>query len=459
MHGLGVKHLAVISYRNSHLHLHAENKGFSMKDWLKVYGSRRVLCLLGLGFSSGLPLALTSSTLQAWMTTEKVDLRIIGIFSLVGLPYTIKVLWAPLMDRFSLPLLGRRRGWILVSQALLAGCILALSLCSPTSMPWMLAFLAVCVAFLSASQDIVVDAYRADTLRQTELGAGAATTVIGYRLAMLTSGALALILSDHMSWHTVYSLMAGAMLLCSLFTFWAPEPTEKTIPPRTLQEAVVEPLVSYFRRSKAIEMLLFIMVYKLGDSVAGAMTTPFLLELGFTRTDVGAVNKAFGLASTILGTLAGGSIIAKIGVNRSLWIFAFLQAFSNLAFTGLALTGKNYAVMVGAIGIENICAGMGTAAFVAFMMSLCDRRFTATQYALLTSLMAVTRVLAGVPTGFMIASMGWAMFYVVSILAALPGILLLPRFAPWNPGGGEAEMEAAAMDADISKKEPVRKPA
>lgn len=412
-----------------------------MKNWLKVYSSRRVLCLLGLGFSSGLPLALTSSTLQAWMTTEKVDLRIIGIFSLVGLPYTIKVLWAPVMDRFSLPWLGRRRGWIVPAQILLAAGILTLSVCSPTSMPWMVAFLALTIAFLSASQDIVVDAYRADVLREVELGAGAATTVIGYRLALLTSGALALILSDHMPWRNVYSIMAGVMLLSSLFTLWAPEPVEKVVPPRTLKEAIWEPLISYFSRPRAAEMLLFIMVYKLGDAVAGAMTTPFLIELGFTRTDVGTVNKAFGLVSTILGSLAGGSIIAKIGVNRSLWIFAFLQAVSNLAFTGLALIGKNYGAMIGAIGIENICGGMGTAAFVAFMMSLCDKRFTATQYALLTSLMAVTRVLAGVPTGFMITSLGWAMFYTVSVLAALPGILLLPRFAPWKA----PPLEAAAQ--------------
>lgn len=415
-----------------------------MKDWLKVYGSRRVLCLLGLGFSSGLPLALTSSTLQAWMTTEKVDLRIIGIFSLVGLPYTLKVLWAPLMDRFSIPWLGRRRGWIVVTQIILAAVIAALSFCSPTSMPLFVALLAVAIAFFSASQDIVVDAYRADTLKESELGAGAATTVIGYRMAMLTSGALAMILSDHISWHRVYILMAGFMLFCSLFTLWAPESTEKVLAPRTLREAIWEPLSSYFRRPRAVEMLLFVMVYKLPDALAAAMTTPFLLELGFTRTDVGTVNKAFGLISTILGSLAGGSIIAKIGINRSLWIFAFLQSFSALAFTALAIVGKNFSVMVAAIGIENICSGMGTAAFVAFMMSLCDKRFTATQYALITSLMAVTRVLAGVPTGFMIASMGWALFYAVSVCAALPGILLLPRFAPWNKPNGSADGVAGA---------------
>jgi len=403
-----------------------------MHDWLKVYGNRRVLSLVGLGFSSGLPLALIATTLQAWMTAENVDLRVIGIFSLVGLPYTLKVFWAPIMDRFTPPWLGRRRGWIIITQLLLAVSILALGLTSPSIMPWVVASLAFAIAFCSASQDIVIDAYRADVLHEKELGAGAATTVVGYRIALLTSGAIALILSDYLPWRIIYLIMAVIMLINTLFTLTAPEPAERVIPPKTLKEAVWEPLLSYFRRSGAVEMLLFIMVYKLSDAMAGAMTTPFLLDMGFSRTDVGTVNKAFGLLSTILGTLAGGSIIAKIGINRSLWIFAFLQAFSNFAFTALALIGKNYASMVVAIGLENICGGMGTAAFVAFMMRLCDKRFTATQYALLTSFMAVTRVLAGVPTGFMVSSMGWPMFFAVSMLGALPGIILLPRFAPWK---------------------------
>ncbi len=410
-----------------------------MRDWLKVYGNRRVLSLLGLGFSSGLPLALIGTTLQAWMTTEQVDLRVIGIFSLVGLPYTLKVLWAPIMDRFTPPWMGRRRGWIVITQLLLAVSILALGLTSPGIMPWAVASLALVIAFCSASQDIVVDAYRADVLHEQELGAGAATTVVGYRVALLVSGAFALILSDYLPWHMVYLIMGALMLANVFFTFLAPEPSERVVPPKTLKDAVWEPLVSYFRRSGAIEMLVFIMVYKLSDAIAGAMTTPFLLDMGFTRTDVGTVNKAFGLLSTIFGTLAGGSIIAKIGINRSLWIFAFLQAFPHLAFTVLALVGKNYAVMVAAIGLENVCGGMGTAAFVAFMMRLCDKRFTATQYALLTSFMAVTRVIAGVPTGFMVASMGWPVFFAVSILGALPGILLLPRFAPWKGGAVSRE--------------------
>lgn len=404
----------------------------SFREGLRIYYNRRLLCLLGLGFSSGLPLALTSGTLQAWLTTEKVDLTLIGIFSLVGLPYTLKILWAPIMDRFSPPWLGRRRGWILLSQVLLAAGIGLLGLTNPAAFPWLVAFLAFTVAFFSSSQDIVIDAYRADVLPKTELGAGAAVSTVGYRLAMLVSGALALILSDHLPWAAVYGIMAALMLLSAFVTFRAPEPPERVIPPKDLQEAVWEPLASYFRRSGAVEMLFFIMVFKLGDAIAGAMTTPFLLDIGFSRTDVGTVNKGFGLISTIVGTLAGGGLIAKMGINRSLWVFGFLQALSNLTFTVVALLGKNYPAMVAAIGIENICGGLGTAAFIAFLMSLCDKRFTATQYALLSSLMAMSRVLAGVPTGFMAKELGWPMFYAVSVLGAIPGIWLLTRFAPWR---------------------------
>lgn len=409
-----------------------ESKLNIMNNWLNIYGNRRVLNLLGLGFSSGLPLALTGSTLQAWLMTEKVDLTTIGIFSLVGLPYALKVFWSPLMDRFCPPWLGRRRGWIISVQFLLIISILAMSFSSPSSLPAIVALAALITAFLSASQDIAIDAYRADVLREKELGPGAAINVVGYRIAMLVSGALALILSDHLSWRSVYCIMAAIMLLNMLFTLAAPEPETRVEPPRNLKEATWGPLADYFKRSGALEMLAFIMVYKLGDAIAGAMTTPFLLAMDFSRSDVGMVNKFFGLLSTIVGTLVGGSIIAHIGINRSLWVFGVLQAVSNLSFTFLAVVGKSFAAMVAAVGIENISGGMGNAAFIAFMMSLCDKRFTATQYALLTSFMAVTRIVAGVPTGAMVLSLGWANFFALSTLGAVPGLLLLARFAPWK---------------------------
>jgi PAT family beta-lactamase induction signal transducer AmpG len=400
------------------------------------------LSLVGLGFSSGLPLALTASTLQAWLVTEKVDLSIVGAFSLVGLPYALKVFWAPLMDRFSPPWLGRRRGWIVSIQILLAVSILFLGYSSPSSFPALVGFAALVTAFFSASQDIAIDAYRADVLRETELGPGAATAVVGYRSAILVSGALALILSDHVSWRAVYSLMAVVMLVNTLFTLAAPEPEIRVIPPKSLKEAVWGPLTGYFKRSGAVEMLFFILIYRLGNVMAGAMTTPFLLDIGFSRSDVGMVNKVFGLISTIVGTLVGGSIVSRIGVNRSLWVFGFLQAVSNFSFTALALIGKSYPAMITAIGIENICVGMGDAAFIAFMMSLCDKRFTATQYALLTSFMAVGRIVAGAPTGAVAQALGWPIFFSLSVLGAIPGIVLLARFAPWNGRGRAALTDA-----------------
>jgi PAT family beta-lactamase induction signal transducer AmpG len=408
-----------------------------MPSWFNVYKNRRVAILLGLGFSSGLPLALTGSTLQAWLVSEHVNLALIGAFSLVGLPYTLKMVWSPLMDRFTPPWLGRRRGWIVITQLLLAAVILVLGSVNPGAMPWATAYLALLLAFLSASQDIAIDAYRADVLEDRERGAGAATTVMGYRLAMLTSGAFAFILSDRVPWSRVYAIMALLMAGNTLFAIAAPEPSEAVTPPGSLKAAVWEPLTSYFRRSGAVEMLLFIVVFKLGDVITAAMSTPFLLDLGFTRTDVGMVNKLFGLVSTILGTLVGGSIISRIGINRSLWVFGILQAVSNFSFMILAVLGKSYPAMVATVAIENIFSGMGTAGFIAFLMGLCDRKFTATQYALLSSLMAITRVLAGAPTGFMANHFGWVSFFLFSGLASLPGILLLFRFAPWN-GAGEA---------------------
>ncbi|MDR3554467.1 MAG: AmpG family muropeptide MFS transporter [Syntrophobacteraceae bacterium] len=404
-------------------------------NWIRTYGNRRVLCLVGLGFSSGLPLALTASTLQAWLVTEKVNLGVIGMFSLVSLPYTLKVLWSPLLDRFSMPWLGRRRGWIISFQVLLALSIFLLGRCSPVAFPLLVALAAMLTAFLSSSQDVVIDAYRTDVLRESELGPGAAAGAVGYRCSMIVSGALALILSDHLPWRTVYALMAVVMLVSSCFTLLAPEPEVRVEPPGSLKEAVWGPLVSYFKRSGAVEMLFFIMIYKLGSVMAGTMTTPFLLDIGFSRTDVGMVNKVFGLITTIVGTLVGGRIIAGIGINRSLWVFGIAQAMSNFSFAALSLIGKSFPALVVAVGIENTFGGMGDAAFIAFFMSLCDKRFTATQYALLTSFMAVDRVVAGAPMGAAAQALGWPAYFSLSVLAAVPGLLLLTRFAPWNGGG------------------------
>lgn len=395
-----------------------------MNLYLQVFTNRRVAILLLLGFSSGLPLALTFGTLQAWMKDTGIDLATIGAVTLLGLPYTLKYLWAPLMDRYTPPFLGRRRGWLVITQLGLLAAITFMGGVDPAQQPLLLFATAVTVSFLSASQDIVVDAYRADILHEEELGAGAAVSVLGYRLAMLVSGAMALILADHLSWQAVYQIMAALMLVGVTAALLGPEP-EVAGAPRTLAAAVAEPFRAFFRREAALFLLLFIVLYKLPDAIAGAMTTPFLMDVGFSKTDIGAVNKGFGLVATIVGALAGGALIARLGLYRSLWAFGILQAVTNLTYLGVALLGQNYTALILAVGTDNLSGGMGSAAFVAFLMSLTERRYSATQYALLSSLMAITPKIIGAPAGVMAADIGWPLFFSVSVLGALPGLALL----------------------------------
>lgn len=390
--------------------------------------------MLPLGFASGLPLALTSGTLQAWLTVAGVDIRAIGMFSLVGLPYTVKFLWAPLMDRFTPPWLGRRRGWIVTAQAASIAGLAALAVSGPEAAGgpvealWLVGALAALVAFFSASQDIAFDAYRADLLRPAERGPGAAVSVTGYRLAMLVSGALALILAQRIGWRETYLLMAALMAAGLAATLLSPEPEQPPAPPRTLAEAVWGPLQEFFSRRAAAWLLLLIVLYKLGDAFAGSLTTAFLIRgMGFTPTEVGVVNKGMGLAATIVGALVGGGLTAQWGLFRSLLCFGVLQAVSNLAFMALAWTGKSYAVMVAAVAFENLSGGMGTATFVALLMALCDHRYTATQFAALSALAALGRVFVGPPSGYLVEAVGWVRFFFVTFLAALPGLWLVWR--------------------------------
>ena len=379
-----------------------------------------------LGFSSGLPLALTGGTLQAWMTVEGVDLRTIGIFTLVGLPYTLKFLWSPILDRFVPPFLGRRRGWILICQIALMVLIVSMSGFSPKDVPWIMAFLAVMITFLSASQDVVVDAYRTDVLREPERGLGAGVFVTGYRIAMLVSGALALILSEVMGWRMTYLLMAGLLTVGVVATFFGPEPEEKVVPPKTLAEAVTGPLKEFFSRPGAWALLALIVLYKLGDAFAGSLTTAFLIRgAEFSVGEVGAINKGMGLFATILGALFGGVIMARLGMFRSLLYFGILQAISNLSFMVLALMGKSYSMMVFAVAFENLAGGMGTASFVGFLMALCNHRYTATQFALLSALASLGRVFVGPPSGYLVELTGWPVFFFITFLVALPGLGLL----------------------------------
>jgi len=399
----------------------------ALADYAAAFRSRKIGLLLLLGFASGLPLALTAGTLQAWLAAENVDIVAIGWFALVGQPYTYKFFWAPFMDRYVPPFLGRRRGWLLVTQLGLAAAIAFMGTLSPANSAWLLGGTALTVAFLSASQDIVFDALRADWLAREERGAGAAVSVLGYRIAMLISGAGALILADQwLGWQATYWLMAALMVVGMVATWFVLEPEVKGGAPKTLDAAVVQPFSEFFTREGAIALLLLVVLYKLGDAFAGNLTTTFLLRgPGFSLTEVGAINKGFGLAATILGALAGGALMAKMRLYRALVVFGVLQAITNLGFMLLAASGKSYALMVTVIGLENLCGGMGTAAYVALLMALCDRRFSATQYALLSALSAVGRVYVGPAAGYLVAGFGWIHFFFFTFLIALPGLALL----------------------------------
>jgi len=386
----------------------------------------RVVTVLFLGFSSGLPLALSGGTLQAWLTVEDVDIKTIGLFSLVGLPYTLKFLWSPLMDRFVVPIFGRRRGWIALSQLALIGLILGMSVTSPQNGLWFLALLAFCLTFVSASQDVAIDAYRTEVLRERERGMGAAVSVTGYRVAMLVSGALALILSEYLGWRITYMLMALIMSIGVVAVWLGPEPEDPGTPPASMKDAVEGPFKEFFSRTGVWSLLALIVLYKLGDAFAGSLTTTFLIRgVNFSVGEVGAINKGMGLASTIIGALFGGVLMARLRLFKSLLIFGILQAVSNLSFMVLALVGKSYPLMIFTIAFENLAGGMGTAAFVAFLMILCNHSYTATQFALLSALASLGRVFVGPLSGVLVDGMGWTVFFFTTFLFALPGLVLL----------------------------------
>ena len=384
-----------------------------------IFSSRMAVTFL-MGFSCGLPLLLTITLLQAWMKEEGIDLSVIGLMSLVGLPYTLKFLWSPVLDRITIPFLGRRRGWLVIIQVCLLIAIAAMGLTNPKTHPLLLAVSALMVTFFSASQDIVVDAFRREALSDAELGLGSSLYVNGYRVGMLLASGGGLILADHVSFPTVYLIMAACMIPGVATTCLSSEPDQPFGTPKSLAEAVVEPMRE------------FILCYKIGENMAGSMTTPFYLDIGFTKTEIGTVVKLFGFWATIAGSLLGGIWMIRMGIARSLWIFGILQAVSIAGFILLTFTGPSVPLLSAIIAFENLTIGMGTSAFTAFMASITHKRFTATQYALLTSLMGIPRVLASAPTGFLAKIMGWNWFFAFCTLAAIPGLLILFRLDCWN---------------------------
>ena len=406
------------------------------ETWRTALFNRRMLICVFIGFSAGLPLYLLINLLPAWLRSEGVDLKAIGLFALIQLPYTWKFLWSPLMDRFGLPVLGRRRGWMLATQVLLLLAIPAFGLLHPKLDIWAIAYLSAAVAFFSASQDIVLDAFRREILPDAELGLGNAVYVNAYRISSLIPGSLALILSDLLPWSSVFLVTALFMLPGIAMTLLVREPDLAQGTPKTLREAVVEPFREFIARSgwkNALFVLLFIFLYKLGDSMATALATPFYLDMGFSRTDIGIIAKNAGLWASVIGGMLGGLWMVKIGINRGLWLFGAVQLFSILGFALLAWVHQPDRLLLAfVIAFEALGVGLGTAAFVAFIARATDPRYTATQFALFTSLAAVPRTVVNASTGWIVAETGWLNFFLLCTLFALPGMALLLRVAPWH---------------------------
>jgi len=393
-----------------------------------------------MGFASGLPLYLTGSTLKAWLTQGGLDLKAIGLFGLVTQPYALKFLWAPFLDRYLPPFLGRRRGWMVTAQAALVLLLALMAAGEPRAGVARFAVLGLMVAFASASQDIVVDAWRAEAFEEHELGLANAVHVGAYRLAMLVSGAGALILAQHAGWRVTYLVMAGMMAVGALGTFLARSTDTVARAPRSLREAVVEPFRQFLGRPRVGEVLAFCLLYKLGDQLAEAMTTPFLIRgMGFSLVQIGATTKTVGLTFIIVGGLAGGLIMRRLSLKQALALFGFCQGGSILAFWALSLAGPRLGLLVGALALENLSYGMGGAAFATLLMCLCDKRFTATQYALLTSVMALSRGYLAAPSGWVVDRVGWSGYFLVCAAAALPGLLLLLRYDHWGVEEGSPD--------------------
>jgi PAT family beta-lactamase induction signal transducer AmpG len=418
-----------------------DGAGASRRSWREaaaVYLDRRMALIFAMGFSSGLPLLLTLGTLGWWLREVGVELQTIGLFALVGLPYSFKFLWAPAMDHAPLPLLtrqlGRRRGWALAMQLGLAASIAGMGLSEPASAPVATAVWALAVAFFSASQDVVIDAYRIEILEPHEQGAGAAATQLGYRIGMLVAGAGAFALAELWSWPTVYLLMAALVGVGVLAVLLAPEPAAPPAEPAAasaggfgirLQTAVFEPIADFVTRRGWLAILLLALLYKFGDAVSGQMTSPFYFDLQFSKLEVASVTKVWSIVATMAGITAGGALVAGIGTFRALLLGGVLQAATNLLFSALAVMGHSVPMLAVAVGADSFTGGLASAAFVAYLSGLCHARFTATQYALLTSLMAGGRTVLSAGSGWLAEQLGWASFFALTALLAIPGLLLL----------------------------------
>lgn len=393
------------------------------------------------GFTSGLPLYILIQLVPAWLRTEGVGLAEIGFFTLIGLPYTWKFLWSPVMDRYTLPLLGRRRGWMLLTQVALMISIAAIGFLKPQFSILAIAYLAAAIAFFSASQDIVLDAYRRELLADNELGLGNAIHVQAYRLSGLVPGSLALVLADQLPWNVVFMIVAAFMLVGMLMVLSIKEPVRDPQAPKTIKEAVIEPFREFLGRQgvgSALFVLAFLFFYKLGDNMATALQSPFFIDVGFTLTEIGVVAKFASLTAVIVGGLVGGLVMVVLPINRALWIFGVVQIVSILGFAALAIVGPNLWMLGFAVAFEYLGVGLGTAALTAFIARSTNKAFAATQFALFTALAATPRTLAGATTGIIVEHVGWTNFFLLCVGLAVPGMLLLFKVAPWNEEESES---------------------
>lgn len=402
--------------------------------WQQYLNRRSLICLF-IGFSSGLPLFVLLNLLQAWLAKSGLNVKALGLVALVQLPYVFKFVWSPFMDRFQFGQLGRRRGWMLLSQFGLFLAMGSIGILNPQTDLLPIMAVSVLIAFLSASQDIVIDAYRRELLSDTEQGLGNAIHVNAYKVAALVPGSLSLILADLLPWHLVFWLTSAFILPGLVCTLLIKEPEVYGEPPKNLQQAVVLPFQEFIGRAgwqQALLILSFIFLYKLGDSMATALATKFYIDLGFSMTQIGLIAKTTGLWASIAGGLIGGVWMVRLGINRGLWLFGAVQAVAILGFAWLALVGASPLLLGLVIGFEAFGVGLGTTAFIAFIASRTDRRYSATQFALFTSLAAVPRTLINASVGYIVAETGWFMFFLICFVLALPGMLLLPKIAPWN---------------------------
>lgn len=405
------------------------------RHWKEILFSRRMLICIFIGFTSGLPLYVLIQLVPAWLRSNEVDLATIGLFSLVSLPYTWKFLWSPLMDRFRPPFLGRRRGWTLLTQLALLVSIGLLGQFDPTESLQVIVGLVFVVSLFSASQDIVIDAYRRELLADDELGTGNSFFINAYRLSSLVPGSLALILSDHLPWSVVYWVTAAFMLVGVLTTLVIREVSDDALAPHSMREAVIEPFREFFARggvSTGLAILAFMFLYKLGDNMATALATPFYLDLGFSRTEIGSIAKIAALWASIVGSIIGGIAMLRLSINKSLWIFGCVQLVTILGFAWLSVVGANPAALFVVVSAEYLGVGLGTVALTAYIARETSRAFTATQFALFTSLIAVPRTFANASTGFLIESMGYTQFFLLCTALAFPGMLMLLKVAPWR---------------------------